>query len=181
MQPEAAEPAVVVGPHPEKAAAAQELVGGILVRMGVQAELAVEDLPDGIHVRLSPREGLELLAGPKQGGVIESITYLVNKSINRDEVGRKWVFVELAGDGDAPAQVATSAALEVPPALRAMAQELVGKAKRMGGALWLGPLPASRRGLQAALAAEPGVRVRAEGEGIHRRLCIEVDEKAVGP
>jgi predicted RNA-binding protein Jag len=142
--------------------------------MGVKAELATEDLADGIHVRVLAQEGAEVLAGPRHGGVVESITYLVNKAINRDEVGRKWVFVEVPGEVVAAPGSAAAAPVAVDPAMRAMAQELVGKAKAMGGALWVGPLPASRRGLQAALSAEPGVRVRAEGEGVHRRLCIEV-------
>lgn len=164
--------AMVTVPHPEKVAAARALIEGILQRMGVKAELAIDDLADGIHVRLSPVEGAEILAGPRHGGVVESITYLVNKSINRDEEGRKWVFVEVPAEGSASAPAA--APREVEPALSAMAQELVSKARRLGGALWVGPLPSRLRGLQAALAAEPNVRVRAEGEGIHRRLCIEV-------
>jgi hypothetical protein len=56
--------ALVVGPHPEKVAAAQELIAGILTRMGVKAELATEDLADGIHVRVLAQEGAEVLAGP---------------------------------------------------------------------------------------------------------------------
>ena len=166
--------ALVVGPHPEKVAAAQELIGGILSRMGVKAELSVEDIADGIHVRVVAQEGGEVLSGPRHGGVVESITYLVNKAINREEIGRKWVFVEVPGEASASSGATAAGPVTIELGMQAMAQELVVKAKALGGALWIGPLPASRRGLQAALAAEPGVRVRAEGEGVHRRLCIEV-------
>ena len=155
----------------EKAAAARELVAGILERMGVKAELSVEDKADGIHLSVKASLGGEALGAPR-GGVVESITYLVNKAINRDEEGRKWVYLHLLGE-PAGTEAAPVSASELDPAARAVAEELAQKAKSLGGALWVGPLPGGVRALQAALSATAGVRVRAEGEGIHRRLLVE--------
>lgn len=159
-------------PNPEKAAAARELVGGILERMGVQAELNVDDRADGIHVGIQVKGGGEALGQARRGGVVESITYLVNKALNRDEQGRKWILLEVAQDAAAVAAPADTAA-PVDPAVRAVAEELAAKARKLGGTAWVGPLPQALRGLQGALAAMPGVRVKGEGEGIHRRLIIE--------
>jgi hypothetical protein len=172
MEPNASEPAQAQpspAPNPEKVRAAQELIGGILQRMGVTAELAAEDRPDGIHLAVKPSAGGEAL-GAGRSGVAESMAYLVNKALNRDEQGRKWIFLTVAGG---PAAEALPESGEADPRTLAMAAELVQKAKRMGGVAWVGPVPGRLRGLSAALASA-GARVRAEGEGIHRRLVIEV-------
>jgi len=169
--PPAVEAAPSPAPNPEKAAAARELVQGIIERMGVTAELTVDDRADGIHVGVKATKGGEALGPGRRGGVAESITYLVNKAINREEEGRKWVFVEVAGE-----PVAESAPMpvgDVDPAVKAMAEALIAKAKKLGGTLWLGPVPAPMRSLQAALQGA-GAKVRAEGEGIHRRVIVEV-------
>src|SRR4051812_36504318 len=122
--------AVSTAPNPEKAAAAKELVEGILTRMGVTAELKVDDRADGIHLAIEPKSGGEALGTGRRGGVVESITYLVNKAINRDEVGRKWVFLEVAGELAQAAGGETSAveasqpvpAAEIDAATRAIAE-----------------------------------------------------------
>jgi len=168
--PETVEAPPSPAPNPEKARAAKELVEGILQRMGVTAELTADDRADGIHLVVKPSAGGEALGSGNRSGVVESVAYLVNKSLNRDEQGRKWVFITVAGLPAAESVVAPVG--EVDPAAKALADELLEKARRLGGTIWVGPLPQSHRGLAAALAAA-GARVRAEGEGIHRRLVIE--------
>lgn len=165
-----AEAAPSPAPNPEKAAAAKELVAGILERMGVQAELTVDDRADGIHVSAEVKSGGEALGQGRRGGVVESMGYLVNKALNREEEGRKWIFIAVQG---LAAEPAAAPAAEVDAALKPIAEELVAKAKKLGGSIWVGPVPAPLRGLQAALSGMSGVRVRSEGEGIHRRLLIE--------
>lgn len=164
-----AEAAPSTAPNPAKAAAARELVAGIFERMGVKAELAVDDRADGIHLTADVKAGAEALGPGRRGGVVESINYLVNKALNREEEGRKWIFVAVAG----AAAEAASPAAAADPALEPYAAELAQKAKKLGGAIWVGPLPAALKGLPGALSGIPGVRVRSEGEGIHRRLVIE--------
>ena len=189
--PEAAPAAVAApnpaAPNPEKAQAARELIEGIITRMGVTAEFGVEDRADGIQVSVKVTAGGEALGGGRRSGVLESITYLVNKSINRDEAGRKWVSLAVQGAIDAPPESASastetaSAAPAVPaapapvdPVMRAMAEELAARAKKLGGVVWVASVPtAMRSSLPTALGQVPNVKVRAEGEGVHRRLVVE--------
>jgi predicted RNA-binding protein Jag len=162
-----------------KTQAAQELVQGILVRMGVQAVVQPDDRDDGIHLTLQVSSNAEAL-GNRRSGVVDSLGYLVNKAVNREEAGRKWVFIhhteseQVADAPVAPGQPAPAPG-QADPEVASMAERLAQKAKGLGGALWVGPLPApQRQALQSALGRVPGVKVRAEGEGIHRRLVVEV-------
>jgi predicted RNA-binding protein Jag len=145
--------------------------------MGVTAQLTVNDKADGIHIGIKASRGGEALGGGRRAGVVESLAYLVNKAINREEQGRKWVFLEVGseatGGGESP-DVSTQMQGPVDPAAQAIAEEMVAKCKKMGGVLWIGPLASGQRNqLQYALSKIAGVRVKAEGEGHHRRLVIE--------
>ena len=171
-------------PNPEKALAARELIQGLLTRMGVTAEVGVDDRADGITVSVNATAGGEALGGGRRSGVVESISYLVNKAINRDEAGRKWVSLAVQGipeaTGDAPpagapeAAAGAAAAAPIDPATQALAEDLVARARKVGGALWLVGVPASQRGaLQAALGKVANAKVRVEGDGTHRRLVVE--------
>jgi len=161
-------------PNPEKAAAAKALLEGIATRMGITGEVAVDDRAEGIFLEIHPTAGGEALgSGGREVEVLESLAYVLNKALNREEAGRKWVHVGQVGaaGGDALTEPAAD------PSFRGVAAELIQKAKLMGGALWLGPLPGAMRGLVPALQ-EAGARVRAEGEGLHRRFVVEVDVSA---
>lgn len=160
-------------PNPEKAAAAKALLEGIVSRMGIAGEVAVDDRSEGIFLQITAHGGGEALgSGGREIEVLESLTYVLNKALNRDEEGRKWVHVGRVGEVSGDVSMGPEPVAD--PSFRGMATELMQKAKLLGGALWLGPLPGAMRGLIPALQEE-GARVRAEGEGMHRRFVVDVE------
>lgn len=154
-------------PNPEKTAAAQAWVEGVVERMGIKAAVLADDRPEGIFIRITPELPAEALLGSRRGEVIESLGYLLNKALNREEEGRKWVFLEVIAEAGPVSTVDERS--------HALSEQLVAHARKAGGTLWVTALPSATRGpLDAALRAMPGVRFRAEGEGLHRRFVIEV-------
>ena len=94
--------------------------------------------------------------------LLEAVQYLVNRVVNPDVEGRKWVNLDVGGfreEGD--------------PAVAAMAARLAASAVKMGKVLAVAPISArERRQIHVALVGQDAVTTRSEGEGIFRQLLI---------
>jgi spoIIIJ-associated protein len=153
---------------PEKLLAAKDVVEGLLQRLGIDAAVEVRDGPEAIACGVRVRSGGELFATGLRGQVLEAAQYLVNKMINRDAEGRKWVRLEFEGSGE-PAP---------DPAVERMAIRLGESAKRMGKTLTVVPMQSrDRRRVHVALANVEGVKTRSEGDGLFRRLLVEPEPR----
>ncbi len=152
---------------PEKVARAKEFCVALLERMGGSVDVEVRETPEAIGVSLSPRadNGLEL-----SSALVEAAQYLVNRVVNPRAEGRKWVNVDVGGfreEGD--------------PAVKAMAERLAARAKKMGKVLAIAPISArERRQIHLALVGVEGVSTRSEGEGIVRQLLIIPGDRGEG-
>ncbi len=152
---------------PEKLLRAQELTTALLGHLGIAAEVEVRDSAEAIGVRLEVKQGAELLQVGPRGQVLEAIQYLVNKMVNRELEGRKWVAVEVGSFPETPAEVED-------PAMDEMARRLGEAAKRLGKTLTVVPMQArDRKRVHLALASVAGVKTRSDGEGLFRRLLVE--------
>lgn len=152
---------------PEKLLKAEEATRTILARLGVEATVEVRDSSEGIGCAVKLTSGGELFEGPGRAQLLEALTYLVNKIVNRDAEGRKWVTLEL---GSFPEQVEVAA----DPEMDALARRLGEAAVRIGKTLTVVPMHArDRKRVHVALSAQPGVKTRSEGEGLFRRLLVE--------
>ncbi len=152
---------------PEKVARAKEFCVALLERMGGSVDVEVRETPEAIGVSLSPRDGNDL---ELSSALVEAAQYLVNRVVNPRAEGRKWVNVDVGGfreEGD--------------PAVKAMAERLAARAKKMGKVLAIAPISArERRQIHLALVGVEGVSTRSEGEGIFRQLLIIPGDRGEG-
>jgi spoIIIJ-associated protein len=152
---------------PDKLLHAREVVAGLLGRLGVEAAIEVRDSAEAIACSVEVKKGGEVFdVGPK-GQVLEATQYLVNKMVNRDAEGRKWVTLELGGFREP----------EADPEVEGMAARLAELVRRSGRAVTVVPLHArDRRRVHVALANAEDVRTRSVGQGLFRRLIVEKNE-----
>lgn len=156
---------------PDKLLRTREVLLELLRRMGVEAEVEVRDAAEAVACNVQIRSGGEVFERGPRGQVIESVQYLLNKIVNRDAEGRKRIAVDLGTFRD----------LTPDPAMEAMARRLGEVARKIGKPLTLVPMAArDRRVVHVALSEVPGVSTRSEGEGLLRRLIVEVARPAPG-
>lgn len=148
----------------EKLLRARDVVAGLLERLGVEADVEVRDQVEAIGCSVRVRSGGGLFATGQRGQVLEAAEYLVNKMVNREAEGRKWVKLELGGFPEVAPD----------PAMERMALRLGEAAKRIGKTLTVVPMQSrERRRVHVALAEVDGLRTRSEGDGLFRRLLVE--------
>lgn len=141
---------------------AAEKLRGMLTRMAVDAEVVATE--DADRVTLEVRGAESALVIGKHGATLDALQYLVNKMVVRDdtEASDKPIVVDAEGYRERRAE-----------ALVEMAQRLADKVRTSGKPMAAAPMsPADRRVMHLALAEEPGVTTRSEGEGTARRLMI---------
>jgi spoIIIJ-associated protein len=144
---------------PEKVARAKAFCETLFQKLGVAATIDVRETPEAIGVSVVPEGGA---AGEIGSALLEAVQYLVNRVVNPNPDGRKWVNLDVGGfreEGD--------------PAVAAMAARLAATAVKMGKVLAIAPIsPRERRQIHVALVGQDAVSTRSEGEGIFRQLLI---------
>jgi spoIIIJ-associated protein len=144
---------------PEKVARAKAFCETLFQKLGLPSSVEVRETPEAIGVSIRPQAGSE---GEVGSALLEAVQYLVNRVVNPNAEGRKWVNLDVGGfreDGD--------------PAVAAMAARLAASAVKMGKVLAVAPIsPRERRQIHVALVGQDAVTTRSEGEGIFRQLLV---------
>jgi spoIIIJ-associated protein len=144
-------------------ARAREVLGEILVKMGIDAK--VELVEEGDRVTLDVKGPEAALVIGKKGQTLEALQFLVQKIAHRGREGQeglKSIVVDTEG---------YRARRE--DALVEMATRLGDKARTTGRTITVNPMsPHDRRIVHLTLDKVPGVTTRSEGEGVFRRLLI---------
>ena len=147
---------------PEKVAKARAFCEGLLRRLGAAVEVEVRETPEAIGVWLKPLDGNRVDLG---SALVEAMQTLANRAVNPLAEGRKWVNLEVGGQGEGG-----------DPAVKEMAARLAETVRRTGRTVSLAPMSArERRQLHIALQGAEGVGTRSEGEGLFRQLLVFPD------
>lgn len=145
----------------EKIEAAKTFLAGLLERMGVQAEISVEEGEDRlVYIRLTGRR-MGVVIG-RRGQTLDAIQYLVNVVANKKPGPRARIVLDAEGYREKRAET-----------LRNLAARLAKKAKTERRKTVLEPMSAlERRIVHLALADDDEVETRSEGEEPYRRVVI---------
>lgn len=185
----------IVGPAPEKAAAAQQVATELVSKMGLRARVEMKDLEREIVVSLMEVEGSEDIAeafGGSRPPALPSFQFLLNKIVNRFPEDRKHIVVEApsaaartaarrASAAEAPSNGHVVPKLTKPkdlppdldPELAQLAERLAEKAVELGKVITIHPMPANdRRSIHLTISAMQGVETISEGEGLYRKMHI---------
>lgn len=140
----------------------------LLGKMGLEAEVDARENEERVTLEIKgPETGLVI---GKKGATLDAIQYLVNKmsSMGQPEGSGKPVQVDSEGYRDRRAEV-----------LVELANKLAEKVRSTGRPVEMDPMsPAERRVVHVALADQPDLETRSEGEGIYRHLVIFPKKKA---
>jgi spoIIIJ-associated protein len=147
---------------PEKVAKARAFCEELFRRLGAAVEVEVRETPEAIGVWLKPLDGNQVELG---SALVEAVQALANRAVNPLSEGRKWVNLEVGGQGEGG-----------DPAVKEMAARLAETVRRTGRTVSLAPMSArERRQLHIALQEAEGVGTRSEGEGLFRQLLVFPD------
>jgi spoIIIJ-associated protein len=138
------------------------LLAELLGKMGVAGEVVARE--DGERVTLEVTGAETGLVIGKKGATLDALQYLVNKmsSHGTPEGSGKPIQVDAEGYRDRRAET-----------LIELANKLAEKVRRTGRPVEMDPMsPAERRVVHVALADQPDLETRSEGEGIYRHLVI---------
>ena len=138
------------------------LLGELLGKMGVDGEVVARE--DNERVTLEVKGAETGLVIGKKGATLDALQYLVNKisSQGMPEGTSKPIQVDAEGYRDRRAET-----------LIELANKLAEKVRRTGRPVEMDPMsPAERRVVHVALAEQPDLETRSEGEGIYRHLVI---------
>jgi spoIIIJ-associated protein len=140
---------------------AERVLGEILRRIGIVAEVRASEDAERITLDIAAGEEGGLIIG-KKGATLDALQYMVNKIVNRDLVERKPILLDTEGYRGRRED-----------SLVELAQRLSEKVRRTNRAVTMSPMsPHDRRIIHLALDKVPGVTTRSEGEGAFRRLMI---------
>ncbi len=145
-----------------------DFLQGVLERMGITADIDVNDGDDKIVLEIQTADP-EVVIGRK-GQVVDALQHLVSKVVYRERAGEKGkpIVVDSGGYRDKHVQ-----------RLEALAQRMAEKALATKSIVPLSPMSAhDRRIVHMALAAIPGVSSRSEGEGDDRHIMVILEEAA---
>jgi len=145
---------------PETLEAAKEALLEILARMGIQAEVTVEDTPDAISLTLkSTDEGL--LIG-KRGQTLDALQYVVNKILSKQGREKKQVVVDTEDYRKKREE-----------ALVALAEKVSQKVRKTRKPVTLGNMTArERRIIHLTLQNDDSVVTKSRGEGPNRKIVV---------
>lgn len=148
---------------------AAEITREILRLMEVEATVTIDaDSPEGVEISVDAETDLGLLIG-KRGQCLAALQLIVAMMANRqlDPESRRRVILDVGGYRERRER-----------ALKTMAHNAAGRAKRSGQSVSLEPLNArERRIVHLALAEESGVTTRSEGTD-PRRYIVVVPKRA---
>jgi spoIIIJ-associated protein len=141
---------------------AEEVLGGILTRMGTTGEVRARRSDEGDIIVEVSGEGSGVVIG-RRGQTLDALEHLLNRIVSRDAEGE---MSHITLD----AENYRSRRREY---LGELAARLADKAKQTGRMVTLNPLsPRDRRIVHLALQGDPEVSTRSIGEGHFRKLCI---------
>ena len=145
---------------PETLAAARGTLLEILARMGIEAEVEVEDTPDAISLTLKGAdEGL--LIG-KRGQTLDALQYVVNKILSKQGREKKQVVVDTEDYRKKREE-----------ALVALAEKVSQKVRKTRKPVTLGNLTArERRIIHLTLQNDDSVVTKSRGEGTNRKIIV---------
>ena len=146
------------------ASRALETLKRILELMGVEADADITaDEPEAVSIEITGSQDLGLLIG-KRGQTLAALQLIVAMMANRDQPSEKRKRIVLDAEGYRARRERT---------VSAMARSAAQRAKRSGRPVTIESLtPRERRIVHLALADEPGVSTRSEGEDPHRSVII---------
>ena len=149
-----------VASSPETLEAARGTLLEILTRMGIQAEVEVEDTPDAISLTLKGAdEGL--LIG-KRGQTLDALQYVVNKILSKQGREKKQVVVDTEDYRKKREE-----------ALVALAEKVSQKVRKTRKPVTLGNMTArERRIIHLTLQNDDSVVTKSRGEGPNRKIIV---------
>jgi spoIIIJ-associated protein len=146
--------------RPETLRLAEELLGEVMTRMGIEAKVAATDADGTIELLLDTQETELLMAD--DAAVLGSLQYLVSRVVNKNAADRTRVVVHIEGLKQQRERLLTD-----------VAAELLDKALATGMVVRVHPMSsADRRLVHTALAQDQRVETRSENAGPFRRLAI---------
>ncbi len=135
---------------------------GVLERMGITADIDVNDADDRIVLEIQTSDP-EVVIGRK-GQVIDALQHLVSKVVYRERAGEKGKPIVVDAGGYREKHVLR---------LQSLAQRMAEKALASQVIVPLSPMSAhDRRIVHMAIAAIPGLSSRSEGEGDDRHILV---------
>ncbi len=153
---------------PETLAAAKEILLGILSRMGIEAQVTVEDTPEAISLTLrGADEGL--LIG-KRGQTLDALQYVVNKILSKQGREKKQVVVDTEDYRKKREE-----------ALVSLAEKVSQKVRKTKKPITLGNMTArERRIIHLTLQNDDTVVTKSRGEGPNRKIIVRPSRRS-GP
>lgn len=143
-----------------KAEYAQEILEGIIDRMGLEARVGIREDDEHIVLDVTGEDAGRAIG--KKGQTLDALQFLVNKVVNRFPDNRRYVIVD---SGDYRERHDKS--------LVSMAHREAKRAVDSGRTITLQPMPArDRRLIHLSLAKFEGVTTRSNGQGLGRRIQI---------
>jgi spoIIIJ-associated protein len=146
----------------------RDVVVGLMERMGINSQVHVETIDQVVHVRIDSAGSDGLLIGRK-GETLQAIQHLVTRMVNRDNVRRVQVAVDVGGYRK-----------RRETQLENLAKSLGARVEATGQQTLTEPLSAAeRRIIHITLADNPAVRTETVGEGLVKKVAvIRVKENA---
>jgi spoIIIJ-associated protein len=150
---------------------AKRIVGGLLQRMGVEADVIAVDNPSSVPLGAEdpPTIFLDILGRDlgmligRRGEHLSQLQYLVNTLVNR-KLGN-WTRVILDIEGYRSRREES---------LVGLAERVARQVSRSGRSIVLEPMPPNeRRIIHLTLRSHPGVATHSSGEGAQRRITVE--------
>ncbi|HET6490763.1 MAG TPA: RNA-binding cell elongation regulator Jag/EloR [Syntrophales bacterium] len=146
---------------PETLAAAKETLQEILARMGIEAQVTVEDTPEAVSLTL---QGVDegLLIG-KRGQTLDALQYVVNKILSKQGREKKQVIVDTEDYRKKREE-----------ALVALAEKVSQKVRKTRKPITLGNMTArERRIIHLTLQNDDSVITKSRGEGLNRKIIVK--------
>ena len=146
------------------ASRALEILKHILELMGIEADAEItSDEPEGVSIEITGSQDLGLLIG-KRGQTLAALQLIVAMMANRGQEPERRKRIVLDAEGYRARRERT---------VQAMAHSAAQRAKRSGRPVTIESLtPRERRIVHLALADEPGITTRSEGEDPHREIIV---------
>lgn len=152
----------------QAAARGRELLTGVLERMGIEGKIVTSEEDDRLVLTIEC-DDVERLTG-RRGQVIDALQHLINKMVYQGRASSRTKPLVVDADGYRQRHI---------DKLQALALRMLDKAVESQEVVELEPMTAyDRRIVHMALAEDPRVTTRSEGEGDDRRLLIEPSAEA---
>jgi spoIIIJ-associated protein len=147
----------------QAAARGRELLTGVLDRMGIEGEIVTSEEDDRVVLTIEC-EDVDRLVG-RRGQVIDALQHLVNKMVYRGRASASTKPIVVDAGGYRQRHIER---------LESLARKMGDKAIESQRVVELDPMSAyDRRIVHMALAEDPRVTTRSEGEGEDRRILVE--------